>query len=316
MTEVSFNPSTKGPSQGHQAMGSAGSFWLPPKMRAETFNSNLQKFSTSSNKVPVEVSEKGNNHISHSAVSKDSPKANFIKPNSGANHEGSGSSVKASKFGNLSFHGRQALALKGQSSPLNSSTPSKVIPQTYTHSNPTSMFAPQSKISGSVPQQIPTVSGQNVGTRLSKIVDLGFGGTQSATSYSNLDDPTSHKKPKNSFNDNELTNSNLLSHDELLDHVEGSFVTGGIGFSHNNGILRFAFSLDNGSSVSVRIEKAANDFKICFISDNSETRDFLATKLLSFSNNLPIPNEHSLNTHIFRSYKEMDHAFSNKQISP
>ena len=50
MTEVSFNPSTKGPSQGHQAMGSAGSFWLPPKMRAETFNSNLQKFSTSSNK--------------------------------------------------------------------------------------------------------------------------------------------------------------------------------------------------------------------------------------------------------------------------
>ena len=64
--------------------------------------------------------------------------------------------------------------------------------------------------------------------------------------------------------------------------LKDSFVTGGIGFSHNNGILRFAFSLDNGSSVSVRIEKAANDFKICFISDNSETRDFLATKLLSF----------------------------------
>ena len=312
MTEVSFNPSTKGPSQGHKAMGSAGSFWLPPKMRAETFNSNLQKFSTSSNKVPGKVSEKGNSKISHSAVSKDSSKANFIKPNSGANYEGSGSSVKASKFGNLSFHGRQALALKGKSSPLNSLTPSKVIPQSYAHSNPTSIFAPQNKISGSVSQQIPTVSGQNVGTRLSKIVDLGFGGTQSATSYSNLDDQTYHKKSKNSFNENELTHSNPLSHDELLDHVEDSFVTGGIGFSHNNGILRFAFSLDNGSSVSVRIEKAANDFKICFISDNSETRDFLATKLLSFSNNLPIPNEHSLNTHIFSSYKEMDHAFSNK----
>jgi len=316
MTEVSFNPSTKGPSHGHQVMGSAGSFWLPPKMRAETFNSNLQKFSTSSNAVSKKVSIKENNHISHSAVSKDSPKANFIKPNSGTNHEVSGSSVKASKFGNLSFRGRQALALKGQSSPLNSSTPSKVIPQTYAHSNPTSMFAPKSKISGSVFQQISTVSDQNLGTRLSKVVDLGFGGAQSATSYSNLDDPSFYKKTKNSFNDNEFTHSNPLSHDELLDHVEGSFVTGGIGFSHNNGILRFAFSLDNGSSVSVRIEKAANDFRICFISDNSETRDFLATKLLSFSSNLPIPNEHSLNTHIFSSYKEMDHAFSKKQIAP
>jgi len=212
MTEVSFNPSTKGPSQGHQAMGSAGSFWLPPKMRAETFNSNLQKFSTSSNKV----SEKGNNHISHSAVSKDSPKANFIKPNSGANYEGSGSSVKASKFGNLSFHGRQALALKGQSSPLNSSTPSKVIPQTYAHSNPTSMFAPQSKISGSVSQQIPTVSGQNVSTRLSKIVDLGFGGTQSATSYSILMIPPIIK--------NQKTHSMIMSSLTLILYLMTNFL--------------------------------------------------------------------------------------------
>jgi hypothetical protein len=316
MTEVSFNPSTKGPSQGHQAMGSTGSFWLPPKMRAETFNSNLQKFSTSSSKVPGKVSENTNKSISHLGVSKDSPKANFIKPNSGPNHEGSGSSVKASKFGNLSFHDRQAAALKGQSSPLNASVPSKVIPQTYAHSNPTSIIAPQSKVSGSMSQQIPTVSGQNVGTRFSKIFDLGFGGTQSATSYPNLDDSKYHKKAKNSFKDNELTHSNPLSHDELLDRVEDSFVSGGIGFSHNNGILRFAFSLDNGSSVSVRIERAANDFKICFISNNQETRDFLATKLLSFSNNLPIPSEHSLNTHIFSSYKEMDHAFSNKQTLP
>jgi hypothetical protein len=194
--------------------------------------------------------------------------------------------------------------------------PSKVIPHPYAHSNSTSFNSPKSKTSGSVSQQISTLSGHNVATRLSKIVDFGFSGTKSAAIYPDLDDQTYHKKPKNSFNENELTHSNPLSHDELLDHVEDSFVTGGIGFSHNNGILRFAFSLDNGSSVSVRIEKAANDFKICFISNNQETRDFLATKLLSFSNNLPIPSEHSLNIHIFSSYKEMDHAFSNKQNSP
>jgi hypothetical protein len=316
MTEVSFNPSTKGPSQGHQAMGSAGSFWLPPKMRAETFNSNLQKFSTSSNKFPGKVSEKGNNILSRAGVSNNSPKDNITKPRSVPNHVGSESSVKASKLGNLSFHSTRANTLKGQSLLSNPSMPSKVIPPPYAHSNPTSFNSPQSKTSGSVSQQISTLSGQNVATRFSKIDDLGFGGTKSATSYSNLDDSKYHKKPKNSFNDNELTHSNPLSHDELLDRVEDSFVSGGIGFSHNNGILRFAFSLDNGSSVSVRIEKAANDFKICFISNNQETRDFLATKLLSFSNNLPIPSEHSLNTHIFSSYKEMDHAFSNKQNLP
>ena len=311
MTEVSFNPSTKGPSQGHQAMGSTGSFWLPPKMRAETFNSNLQKFSTSSNKLPRKVSEKGNGILSRSGANNNSLKDNITNPRSVSNHVGSGSSVKASKFGNLSFHSNQANTLKGQSLLSNPSMPSKVIPHPYAHSNPTSFNGSQSKASGPIPQQISTLSGHNVATRFSKIDDLGFGGTKSATSYSNLDDPTFHKKPKNSVNDNEFTHSNPLSHDELLDHVEGSFVTGGIGFSHNNGILRFAFSLDNGSSVSVRIEKAANDFRICFISDNSETRDFLATKLLSFSNNLPIPSKHSLNTHIFSSYKEMDDAFSN-----
>ena len=311
MTEVSFNPSTKGPSQGHQAMGSTGSFWLPPKMRAETFNSNLQKFSTSSNKLPRKVSEKGNGILSRSGANNNSLKDNITNPRSVSNHVGSGSSVKASKFGNLSFHSNQANTLKGQSLLSNPSMPSKVIPHPYAHSNPTSFNGSQSKASGPIPQQISTLSGHNVATRFSKIDDLGFGGTKSATSYSNLDDPTFHKKPKNSVNDNEFTHSNPLSHDELLDHVEGSFVTGGIGFSHNNGILRFAFSLDNGSSVSVRIEKAANDFRICFISDNSETRDFLATKLLSFSNNLPIPSKHSLNTHIFSSYKEMDDTFSN-----
>ena len=224
--------------------------------------------------------------------------------------------MKASKFGNLSFHSNQANTLKGQSLLSNPSMPSKVIPHPYAHSNPTSFNDFQSKASGPISQQISTLSGHNVATRFSKIDDLGFGGTKSATSYSNLDDSKSHKKPKNSFNDNELTHSNPLSHDELLDRVEDSFVSGGIGFSHSNGILRFAFSLDNGSSVSVRIEKAANDFKICFISNNQETRDFLATKLVSFSNNLPIPSEHSLNIHIFSSYKEMDHAFSNKQNSP
>jgi len=316
MTEVSFNPSTKGPSQGHQAMGSTGSFWLPPKMRAETFNSNLQKFSTSSNKLPRKVSEKGNDILSRSGANNNSPKDNITNPRSVSNHVDSGSSVKASKFGNLSFHSNQANTLKGQSLLSNPSMPSKVIPHPYAQSNPTSFNGFQSKASGPISQQISTLSGHNVATRFSKIDDLGFGGTKSATSYSNLDDSKSHKKPKNSFNDNELTHSNPLSHDELLDRVEDSFVSGGIGFSHSNGILRFAFSLDNGSSVSVRIEKAANDFKICFISNNQETRDFLATKLLSFSNNLPIPSEHSLNIHIFSSYKEMDHAFSNKQNSP
>ena len=316
MAEVSFNPSTKGPSQGHQAMGSTGSFWLPPKMRAETFNSNLQKFSTSSNKLPRKVSEKGNDNISRSGVNNNSSKDNIIKPSSVANHVGSGSSVKASKFGNLSFHSNQANPLKGQILLSNSSMPSKVIPQPYAHSNPTLSNSPQSKTSGSIPQQISNLSGHKLGTRFNKIDDLSFGGTESATTYSNLDDSKYHKKPKNSFNDKELTHSNPLSHDELLDRVEDSFVSGGIGFSHNNGILRFAFSLDNGSSVSVRIEKAVNDFKICFISNNQETRNFLATKLLSFSKTLPIPSEHSLNTHIFSSYKEMDHAFSNKQTLP
>jgi hypothetical protein len=316
MTEVSFNPSTKGPSQGHQVMGSSGSFWLPPKMRAETFSSNLQKFSTPSNKLPRKVSEKGNDNISRSGVNSNSSKDNIIKPSSVANHVGSGSSVKASKFGNLSFHSNQANPLKGQVLLSNSSMPSKVIPQPYAHSNPTLSNSPQSKTSGSIPQQISNLSGHKLGTRFNKIDDLSFGGTESATTYSNLDDSKYHKKPKNSFNDKELTHSNPLSHDELLDRVEDSFVSGGIGFSHNNGILRFAFSLDNGSSVSVRIEKAVNDFKICFISNNQETRNFLATKLLSFSKTLPIPSEHSLNTHIFSSYKEMDHAFSNKQTLP
>ena len=45
MADISFNPSTQ-PSKGHKSIGSSGSFWLPPKMKPESFDAT--EFSSTS----------------------------------------------------------------------------------------------------------------------------------------------------------------------------------------------------------------------------------------------------------------------------
>ena len=44
MNSVSFNPSQKS-LDGHKSLGRGGSFWLPPKMSTENFETNLKQFS-------------------------------------------------------------------------------------------------------------------------------------------------------------------------------------------------------------------------------------------------------------------------------
>jgi len=308
VAELSFNPSVNGPNQGHNSIGSNGSFWLPPKMRTGDFKSNLQKYNSNSQKSNHQLNASGIHQqakLNYSGVARpgdSAPKmigssqlasSTYIK--SSGSSKVSAQTVKPSSVSVKSLHRNSPIFAKLMNHPL-----SYNASDSFLHSKPAS----SSKV-------ILSGLDERSGAKLAKEVsDLKFDGTKSAFFKHNPDEPA-FKRHKYFPSEEVFTHSNSVSPDELLDRLEHSFNGNAVGFSHNKGILRFAFSLDNGSSVSIRIKKSECNFQICFITDNIETQNYLANKLHSFSNNLSIPTDHSLNLHIFSSYKHMDKTFSN-----
>ena len=63
MADISFNPSTQ-PSKGHKSIGSSGSFWLPPKMKPESFDASIKNFSSTSQNPKTAQSKLQNQPLS------------------------------------------------------------------------------------------------------------------------------------------------------------------------------------------------------------------------------------------------------------
>jgi hypothetical protein len=86
-------------------------------------------------------------------------------------------------------------------------------------------------------------------------------------------------------------------------------------FAFNQDIVRFAVTLENGSSVAVRIENMNDSFNVCFISEDLQVLDDLQNKFStkSFSST---EDQFSLNFHFFKSYTQMDIAFSKNNTHP
>ena len=313
MAELSFNPSAKGIPQGHQSIGQNGSFWLPPKMRVEKNSPQIQKFSTDINNTSEKISPNGVPLKSNSAHKGSSLISIPLNNNSSSKGSSAIVSVKAPNpltsnsqlpnnepvIGN-GFRSHKSSVPDGLRYAQTNQALSASVKSHYLHSNQL--------------RPMLGVNGKNDPKVLDELNNLKFDGTKSASYKRNED--SRFQKHRNSKEMADYFHPSSTSRDELLDRVEESFNAEMFGLlSHAKGILRFAFSLDNGSSVSVRIEKTEQNFKICFISNDAETRDFLASNTLAFSESLPIPQDHHLDTFIFSSYKQMDQAFSNKLIT-
>ena len=132
-------------------------------------------------------------------------------------------------------------------------------------------------------------------------------GTKSA--FDVLNDNLSRELPEKAENETAQNLSGPFSFDQFSDNVTKLLLDAPLLFASNQDVVRFAVTLDNGSSVSVRIENKEDTAKVCFVSEDVRVLEDLSIKFspgsVSSSDDQP-----SLNFYFFNSYSQMDRAFS------
>ena len=132
-------------------------------------------------------------------------------------------------------------------------------------------------------------------------------GTKSA--FDVLNENLSRELPEKADNETEQNQSGPFSFDQFSDNVTNLLLDAPLLFAYSQDVVRFAVTLDNGSSVSVRIENMEDSANVCFVSEDVRVLEDLSIKFTpkSFSSSEGKP---SLNFYFFNSYSQMDRAFS------
>ena len=307
MNSVSFNPSQKS-SDGHKSIGRGGSFWLPPKMSTKNFETNLKQFSNSTPSQksfpPKSFPSVGGDRVlnesfkglisqssANGSAGKSKPSSmlgvttNELGKPSPVNLENAANLVTAKPFSNM--------AMPSSFSNKYSSVSTKTLPANI-----------------SLPAQ-KSLSHLNSGTRKPEVLkksSFGNDGTKSA--FDVINDNLSREKPEKADNENAHNPTGPFSFDQFSDDVTNLLLDAPLLFASNQDVVRFAVTLDNGSSVSVRIENMEDSAKVCFVSEDVRVLEDLSIKFSpqSVSNSEGKP---SLNFYFFNSYNQMDRAFSN-----
>lgn len=308
MTNISFHPSSQNPN-GHKSIGAGGSFWLPPKMKAQTFETSFKNYSSTNN-----ISKYG-----QSALAKENTKqensSNKALLDKKQTHEvravqsrhlrniGTPPNKVSTKVGqNLASNGKQSnsqvVTRMGELSRVN----------TLSHVPPLSPIKiPQGSSVPHSPTGNSVIFTKNKEDSRSRDMVLSSGTRNAHLSsreheayFKNTED-----NPEKDFSSHHQT----LTESEVVDEIKGSLSDMSIHSSHRNGVVRFAFSLENGSSVSVRIQQMKDHFQICFICDDKPSLVVLSKKFHS-SGSESNPTELPLNIHFFNSYKQMDKVLS------
>ena len=306
MNSVSFNPSQKS-SDGHKSIGRGGSFWLPPKMSTENFETNLRQFSNSTpsqKSFPSKslgsggedrvLNESFKGLISHSSANGSAAK---LKPSSmlgvTPNELGKSSPVNLKNAANLvTAKPFSNTAIPSPFSNKYSSVSTKTLPVNISLLAQKSLSHPNSGI----PKP-----------EILKKRHFEHDGTKSA--FDVLNDNLSRELPEKAENESAQNQSGPFSFDQFSDNVTNLLLDAPLFFASNQDVVRFAVTLDNGSSVSVRIENMEDSAKVCFVSEDVRVLEDLSIKFspqsVSSSESKP-----SLNFYFFNSYSQMDRAFS------
>ena len=306
MNSVSFNPSQKS-SDGHKSIGRGGSFWLPPKISSENFETNLKQYSnsTSSKKsVPSKsfssggggrvLNESFKGLISQSSVNDSAGKSkpssmigvtpNELEKPSPINLNNAVNVVTAKPFSNT--------AMPSPFSNKYSSVSTKTLPANISLAAQKSL----SHIHSGPPK--PEV-----------LKKRHFGHDGAISAFDVLNDNLSRELPEKANNETEQNQSGPFSFDQFSDNVTNLLLDAPLLFASNQDVVRFAVTLDNGSSVSVRIENIEDSANVCFVSEDVRVLEDLSIKFSpqSFSSSEGKP---PLNFYFFNSYSQMDRAFS------
>ena len=108
-------------------------------------------------------------------------------------------------------------------------------------------------------------------------------------------------KSENRFEDKSL---------KLLEHLAREVVSRLASFKKNESkIVRMAFDLPNGSSLSLRIEKSASNLSISFITEDSEAQEVIEFIQELFSRHDNESRNSPISVYLFKSYQDMDSFF-------
>ena len=307
MADISFNPSLQTP-KGHKSIGSSGSFWLPPKMKPESFDASIKNFSSTSQNPNNAQSKLENQPLS---VTQNSS----LKYASNSKHKSSEFAERSNKPINENF-----------ASPKIISTPQENIGLTTIQKKILGDF-PRRHIqeSGNSPilkdgvpvtrQAVPSYSAKESSQvtikhsheQLSPFSYSVSNGTGNAKLHyiNEYKSQIFQDETKSSLQDR----SRSFTEDNLVHEIKEVLITEPFHTFYKNGVARFAFSMDNGSSVSVRIQQMKDSFKICFICEDEESLHSLSQKFRSFNEEVNSKGI-SAQFHFFNSYKQMDDVLS------
>jgi hypothetical protein len=306
VNSVSFNPSQKS-SDGHKSIGRGGSFWLPQKMSAENFETNLKQFSNSTSSQKSFLS-KSFRDVGGDRVLNESFKE--LISQSSAN-----SSLDKSKPSSMIGVSPNKL---GKPSPINFKNASNLVtakpfsntaipsPFSYKDSSVSAKTLP-ANLSIIAQKSLTHLNSELPKPEVLKKRSFGNDGTKSAFVFVN--DNLSRELPEKAENESAQTLSGSFSFDQFSDNVTNLLLDAPLLFASNQNVVRFAVTLDNGSSVSVRIENMEHSANVCFVSEDVRLLEDLSLKFSPQS----VPSSEgisSLNFYFFNSYSQMDRAFS------
>ena len=311
MNSVSFNPSQKSP-DGHKSLGRGGSFWLPPKMSTENFETNLKQLSkASSSPSNINLSTKS---ALPSGVELKSESFKGLHSQSYPQSSGkSSASVLSSPVtpGVISNPTLKSSTVNLRNvANLETAKPflNTAIPSLFSNEN----FAVSTK---SLPKNTPSIVQTsspflNYGSpKLEVLKKKSFGndGTKSAVNL--LNDNLFREFSKKPTNQTEFNQAGSLSFDHFSEKVSELLMDPPVLFASNQDVVRFAVTLDNGSSVSVRIENMNDSFSVCFVSQDLQVLRDLQINFSPKSSSIK-EDQTPLNFYFFNSYSQMDLAFS------
>ena len=306
MNSVSFNPSQKSP-DGHKSLGRGGSFWLPPKMSTENFETNLKQFSKFSSSQK-NLSSKSNLSGEGGQVKGESFKSLLPQSQSSAYNSADKSNpssipgVMTNGFGKSSSSNlKSSVNLVTTNSFLTTGKPLLSNDKNFADKSLTtniSTFA--KKPSSFVSLSLPNSQGLKKRT---------FRDDGAKSAFDLLNDNLSRELPEKAENESAQSLSGSFSFDQFSDNVTNLLLDAPLLFASNQNVVRFAVTLKNGSSVSVRIENMEDSANVCFVSEDVRVLEDLSTKFSPQSVSSS-EGQRSLNFYFFNSYSQMDRAFS------
>lgn len=295
----------------HKSVGKNGSFWLPPES-TNSFSSKLKDFSSNKSR-PVPKNQNKNSSPSdlssrHAEGGRTQSKL-IVTQKLSRSVNSAKSNILQSTISNSHIKNTNGSTLQTQTNLL----PQTTLPDTLLSNKNQVTRGGEKKpqgndnllskdkehqIVGDKEEQEGQKNGRDHGTKDATLSNLMY-----MTERLNLifTQAASMAKSENRFEEKSL---------KLLEHLAREVVSKIATLDKNESkIVRMAFDLPNGSSLSVRIEKSASNLSISFITEDSEAQEVIEFIQELFSRYDNESRNSSISVYLFKSYQDMDSFF-------